>query len=77
MLVFFVVLAWGFRSDSLLEKLGRLLEDWVRIFELRGMILEHLNDIFEEMAIILELGTFIRTFHRILELLRNILENHT
>ena len=40
------------------------------------MILEHPDDILEEMPIILELGTFIRTFYSILELLRNILENH-
>lgn len=39
------------------------------------MILKNPDDILEEMPIILELGTFIRTFSRILELLGNILEN--
>ncbi len=39
------------------------------------MILEHPDNILEEMPILLELGTFIRTFSRILELLQNILES--
>jgi len=39
------------------------------------MILEHPDVILEEMPILLELGTFIRTFFRILELLMMILAN--
>lgn len=39
------------------------------------MVLEHPNVILEETPIILELGTFIRTFFRILELLIKILAN--
>lgn len=39
------------------------------------MILEHPDVILEEKPILLELGTFIRTFFRILELLIKILAN--
>lgn len=39
------------------------------------MILEHPDVILEEIPILLELGTFIRAFFRILELLIKILAN--
>lgn len=76
MLDFFAVFKLSFRERQFIRKVGKVIRRPDGILELWGRLLEHPNDILEEVPIILELRTFIRTFPRILELPRNILENH-